>query len=411
MRTIVERGFVGKLTVGDLGDNHTVILDAQHSVIGDAADGYGVEVPLLEHGEDFVFAAGIGHDEHPLLGFREHDLVGRHAGFALRHEAQVDFDAGPGAAAHFASGAGETGCAHILNADDCAGMHSFKTGLKQKFFHEGIADLDVGTLFLGFLGEYGGSHGRAVNAVAPGFCSDVNYRIADAGGAAVEDFVVSKNTQREDVDQRIAVIAGLKDAFAANGGDAETIAVMRDATDDAFENSAIAIAAGGIVKRTEADGVEHGDGARAHGEDVTQNAADAGGRALERLDETGVVVRLDLEGDGIASAFRVGTDVDNSRVFSRTHQHARTLRRELLQVQAGALVGAMLAPHDREDAHFGLVRLTAEDGTDLGQLRIGELAHAVRLPGKNFIGNLSLTEALLDDLRDLPVDKRHFGVS
>ncbi len=256
----------------------------------------------------------------------------------------------------------------------------------------GIADLDVGTLFLGLLGEHGGGHGCAVNAVAAGFRSDVNHRIADAGGAAVENFVVAEDAQREDVDQRIAVIAGLEDAFAADGGHAEAIAVMRDAADYAFEDSAVTISPGRIVERAETDGVEDGDGARAHGEDVAQDAADAGGRALEGLDETGVVVGFDLEGDGVAYAFRVLTDVDDAGVFAGADQHARALGGQLLQMQAGAFVGAVLAPHDREDADFGWIRLAAEDGADFGELRIGE-AHAVRLAREDGIGNFSLAKA------------------
>ena len=61
----------------------------------------------------------------------------------------------------------------------------------------------------------------------------------------------------------------------------------------------------------EAERVHDGEGARAHGEDVAKDAADAGGRALVGLDVGGVVVRLDLEGAGPALA-----DVDDAGVFA-----------------------------------------------------------------------------------------------
>ncbi len=64
-------------------------------------------------------------------------------------------------------------------------------------------------------------------------------------------------------------------------------------------------------KRAEAQRVHDGERAGAHGEDVAQDAADAGGRALERLYIGGVVVRLDLEGAGPAVA-----DVDDAGVFA-----------------------------------------------------------------------------------------------
>ena len=85
----------------------------------------------------------------------EHDLVRRHAGFALRDAVQFDLDADFAAAAHFAGGAGEAGGAHVLNADDGAGLHGFEAGFEQQLFHERIAHLHVGALLLGFLGELG----------------------------------------------------------------------------------------------------------------------------------------------------------------------------------------------------------------------------------------------------------------
>ena len=59
---------------------------------------------------------------------------------------------------------------------------------------------------------------------------------------------------------------------------------------------------------------------RAHREDVADDAADAGRRALVRLDERGMVVRFDLEDGGQAVA-----DVDGAGVFAGPLQHARTL--------------------------------------------------------------------------------------
>ena len=61
----------------------------------------------------------------------------------------------------------------------------------------------------------------------------------------------------------------------------------------------------------------HSERAGAHGEDVAQDPADAGGGALERLYIGGVVVRLDLEGAGPAIA-----DIDDAGVFSRPLDHA-----------------------------------------------------------------------------------------
>ena len=145
---MVERRVVGEGLVGNVGHQHAVMADAQARLGLDGADDDGVEAPLGEDAQDFVFAAFFGHQQHALLAFGEHDFVGAHAGFALRDEVELDIEAHAAARAHLAGGAGEAGCAHVLNADDGAGLHGFKAGFEQQLFHEGVADLDVGPLRL-----------------------------------------------------------------------------------------------------------------------------------------------------------------------------------------------------------------------------------------------------------------------
>ncbi len=76
--------------------------------------------------------------------------------------------------------------------------------------------------------------------------------------------------------------------------------------------------------------------------------------AVKRLDETGMVVRFDLECDRIAVA-----DVDDPGVFARTLQHQFTARGKFLEMDARAFVGAMFAPHHAENAEFGVGGLAA----------------------------------------------------
>ena len=85
----------------------------------------------------------------------------------------------------------------------------------------------------------------------------------------------------------------------------------------------------GVVGIAEAQRVEVGDGARAHGEDVAHDAADAGRGALVGLDVGGVVVALHLEDDGIAVA-----DVDHAGVLAGALDHLRALGRQRLQPDA-----------------------------------------------------------------------------
>jgi hypothetical protein len=98
----------------------------------------------------------------------------------------------------------------------------------------------------------------------------------------------------------------------------------------------------------EAQRIHDRQGTRAHGEDVAQNAAHAGGRALKRLDVAGVVVALDLEGAGPAVAH-----VDDAGILARPLDHAVALGGQPLEMHAAGFVGAMFAPHHAVNAEFG----------------------------------------------------------
>ena len=137
---------------------------------------------------------------------------------------------------------------------------------------------------------------------------------------------------------------------------------MGDAGDHAREEAAVGP---GLLAFTldgaEAEGIHEEDGTSPHGEDVTDDATDPGGRSLEGLDGARVIVTLDLEGHGPSVA-----DVDDAGILlARLDQDARTGGRELAELGPGVLVGAVLAPHDGEDTEFLEARLAAEDGEHL----------------------------------------------
>ena len=115
----------------------------------------------------------------------------------------------------------------------------------------------------------------------------------------------------ERIDQRVAEIGAVEDRLAADVGQAQAVAVAADAGDDSRQHPSRV----GLVERAEAQRVHHADGARPHGQDVADDAANAGGRALVRLDVAGMVVRLDLEGDGVALP-----DVDDAGVLADAGQ-------------------------------------------------------------------------------------------
>lgn len=132
-----------------------------------------------------------------------------------------------------------------------------------------------------------------------------------------------------------------------------------------------------MVGRAEAQRVHHGDRAGAHRQDVPDDAADAGGRALVGLDEAGVVVRLDLEGHG-----QLVGDLHHTGVLTDAGEEPvarRSLLAELAQVHLAGLVRAVLAPHDRVHGQLGLRGPPAEDLPDPVVLVVEEPQLGVRL--------------------------------
>ena len=136
------------------------------------------------------------------------------------------------------------------------------------------------------------------------------------------EVLVPQHADAERVDQRVAEVGLVEDRLAADVGQAEHVAVATDAGDDPGQHPVGVVG----VERAEAERVHHRDRARAHREDVADDAADAGRRALVGLDVRRVVVRLDLERDGVALA-----DVDDAGVLTDAGEHLadRRLLRDL----------------------------------------------------------------------------------
>ena len=377
---LIFRRVVGKRAQRNVADHFAVEFENHVAGVGHFADHGEIEFPLLEDRLGHGFLAGLKHHEHTLLAFREHHLVRRHRLFAAGHGVHVQANAGTALAGHFDRRGGEPGRAHVLNRDDCVGGHEFEACLDQQLFGEGIAHLHGRALFVRMLVEIGRGHGGAVDAVAAGLRTDVDDRITKAGGGRVEDLVGIGDAHGHGVDEDVAVVSLVEVGLAPDGGHAHAVPVGADAFDHALHKMLHL----GVIGATEAQRVHVGDRARAHGEDVAQNAADAGGRALERLDVAGVVMAFHLEDGGLPIA-----DVDHAGVLARAADDPGSLGRQFLQVEAARLVRAVLRPHDREDTEFDKVRLSTKgvqnalvffgiEAVRLDDVR-GDFAHARRL--------------------------------
>ena len=155
----------------------------------------------------------------------------------------------------------------------------------------------------------------------------------------------------------------MEERLAADGGDADRVAVGADSGDRPVER---------VPGLAEAQPVEQRDRPRAHRDDVSEDPADPGRRALEGLDRARVVVRLDLEGDRLAVA-----EVEHAGVLARPLEHALALAREPLQQQGRVLVAAVLRPEQREDRQLEVVRVASHQPADTVELPVREAERAV----------------------------------
>ena len=261
-----------------------------------------MDLPARAHREHVVQPRGLADAQHPLLGLGDHDLEGLHVGLAQRHARDVEVDADAALGRHLGRRRGQARGAEVLQRHEQAAVEQLQRALHELLLRERVADLDRRALVAVGLAELGaGQHRGPADAVAPRRGAEEDDDVAHARRRRADHAPRLGQAERHRVDQAVLLVGRLEVDLAADRRHADRVAVVPDAGHGAVEQIARALRRVGLA---EAQRVEHGDRARAEGEDVAQDAADAGGGALEGLDRAGVVVRLDLEGDRQAAAHR-----------------------------------------------------------------------------------------------------------
>src|SRR5262249_44902007 len=194
-------------------------------------------------------------------------------------------------------------------------------------------------------------HRRAVDAIAPGLRADVDDRVAHPGSGPPKNLVRRQHPGGENVHQAIAVVARVEGDLPADSRNADAVAVAGDPRHHSLEQ----VARLRMARIAKAQRIEQGDRAGAHGEHVAQDPADPGCRPLVWLDVARMVVALHLEGHRQPIA-----DRHHTGILARSDEYLGTGGGELLQVLSRRLVGAVLAPHHREDPQLEQVRLPPE---------------------------------------------------
>src|SRR5262245_40421157 len=159
-----------------------------------------------------------------------------------------------------------------------------------------------------------------MNPVTAGLRANVHHRIPRSLGKTGKDFLLTKDPKIKCVDQNVGVVAFVEITFTAYGGYADAVTVAANAGDHASQQ----ITRARMIDIAEAERVERCDRPRAHGENVAQNAADAGRGPLERLNEGRMIMAFHLKSHGESIA-----NVDNTGVLARPLEHVGAFRRQI----------------------------------------------------------------------------------
>jgi len=170
-----------------------------------------------------------------------------------------------------------------------------------------------------------------VDAVAAGVGAHQHQAVAGAFGPRAHELVGAHEADAHRVDQRVARVAVLEINLAADGRDADAVAVAAYAGDHALDMTRRR------RQRPKPKRVEERDRPRAHRDDVADDAPDARGRALVRLDRRWMVVRFDLEDHRPPFA-----NLDGAGVLSRPLDDAGTCRGQTAEQRPRRLVRAVL---------------------------------------------------------------------
>src|SRR5437016_2700816 len=166
------------------------------------------------------------------------------------------------------------------SASDRVGVDQFERGLEQELFKERITHLDRRTLGIRPGAELERrEQRRASDPVAAGVATDQVHRAARSRAARLAEIFGACETDTHRVDQRVIGVARLERDVPGDVGDADAVSVKGDAAGHARDRAAD----GGIGRIAEEERVQHRGRARAHREDVAQDATDTGGSSLERL--------------------------------------------------------------------------------------------------------------------------------
>ena len=157
----------------------------------------------------------------------------------------------PPLARHLRRRGGQPGGAEVLQRDEQLAVQQLQAALEQLLLGERVADLHRRALGLVALAELGARRApRRRRSRRARSARRAARDVAGPGGGAADQPLVRREPEAHRVDQAVLLVAGLEVDLAADGRDADRVAVVADPGDGVLEQ--VARALGGLPARRSA---------------------------------------------------------------------------------------------------------------------------------------------------------------
>ena len=302
------------------------------------------DFPPVRNRQELLELVRCDNRHHALLALRHQNFLGSQRVVSQQHVIQHNVHAAIAVGGQLRGCTADSCRSQVLNAFHDLFGEELETALDEHFFGERVPDLHRGAFGGAALIEgLTGKNRCSTDSIATGSCTKENDLVPRTTSAREVKILVPENAKGQSVHQRVVLINGVKPGFATNVGQTQTVAIETNST----HHSGCDAGGVGVSERSKAQSVHHRHRPCAHGNNVANNSAHTGGCALEGLDEAGVIVAFNLEGNCPAFA-----DVNNPSVFSHAHHQVFAhgvvdLLTKLSKVDLRGLIRAVLAPHHR----------------------------------------------------------------
>ena len=196
-----------------------------------------------------------------------------------------------------------------------------------------------------------GSKGCPVDAVPPRPAAENYNGVAGPGGQTPGQGIFFHEAHTHDIHQGVSTISRGKFQLSPDGGNAEDIAVVGSTGDDTFHQLLHPF----VGRVAEAEGIEEGNGAGTHGQNIPDNAAHACSCTIVGFNGRGMIVALYFKGNGQAVA-----DIDHAGILPRTLEDPLPLGGKTAQKGFGIFITTVFRPHDTEDTQLYLIGFPPE---------------------------------------------------